>query len=186
MELYKIEKPTLKVSFEGISIHVLPPLKKHLDRMKFVKTEIEQRRILHEIINRNSEKKTIGLKNVLELSRENFMVLMNGIIELETKILDLPELETPYYPTDEEDIIKLERQTAPEKMVADYINAPLEKVYELDLVDYMLLLRDAVIYGNSGTEKGREYLENCYLRMQREPDRAGLRKAAGKTKKSPR
>lgn len=47
--------------------------------------------------------------------------------------------------------------------------------------DYWLLLRDAVIHQLSQTQRGREYLEQCWVLEQTEPDRQGLRESFGRT-----
>ena len=38
-----------------------------------------------------------------------------------------------------------------------------------------MLLRDAFIYKQSQTKEGREYLEECWILEQTEPDREALR-----------
>lgn len=53
-------------------------------------------------------------------------------------------------------------------------------VGELCYYDYLVLLRDAIIYTLQGKEKGREYLEKCWILEQTEPDRKALRKRSGK------
>ena len=50
------------------------------------------------------------------------------------------------------------------------------EVWELDIVTYLMLKRDAVIYNHSKTEEGREYLYNCWRMEQTKPDRELLRK----------
>jgi len=54
------------------------------------------------------------------------------------------------------------------------------EVSELCYYDYLLLLRDAVIYRCSQTESGRDYLEKCWILEQSAPDRRALRKFAGR------
>lgn len=64
--------------------------------------------------------------------------------------------------------------------MADYAGISMIEVNELCYYDYLLLLRDAVIYRCSQTESGREYLEQCWILEQSAPDRKALRKFAGK------
>jgi hypothetical protein len=45
----------------------------------------------------------------------------------------------------------------------------------MEVLEYWLLLRDAVIYNYMQTKEGREYLDNCYRMEQKEPDRKKLR-----------
>lgn len=50
------------------------------------------------------------------------------------------------------------------------------ELMQVDCITFKMLLRDAYINRISQTEEGREYLENCWLITQTEPDRAQLRK----------
>lgn len=50
------------------------------------------------------------------------------------------------------------------------------ELMQVDCITFKMLLRDAYINRMSQTEEGREYLENCWLITQTEPDRAQLRK----------
>lgn len=181
MELFKLEKPLLTVFLErlNIKLSVLPPLKKHFYMLKFAETDIEYRKITHAVLNRNKEKKSVRLKDILALPSSDIADFINSVYDFEKRILELPELAIPYYDNGDEKP-KFQRLTAADKLVADYINAPIDKAQELDIMDYQLILREAVIYLNSGSEKGLEYLEDCYYFMQTEPDREGLRKIAGK------
>lgn len=74
--------------------------------------------------------------------------------------------ETPYLYTETQDI----------KMVADYTNLSFEAALELDCYTYKLLLKDAFIMRMSQSVEGREYLENCWILSQVNPDRHKLRK----------
>jgi len=51
---------------------------------------------------------------------------------------------------------------------------------DLDAFEYWSLLRDAVIYKYMQTEKGREYLDKCWILEQTKPDRKRLREKFGK------
>lgn len=62
-----------------------------------------------------------------------------------------------------------------EKRVAEYLRISMLEVEELDLIEYLFYLREAVIYNNSQTEEGREYLRNASRLEQTSPDRKRLR-----------
>ncbi|MCL2517988.1 MAG: hypothetical protein FWF15_05440 [Oscillospiraceae bacterium] len=49
------------------------------------------------------------------------------------------------------------------------------ETYDLCFYDWLVLLRDAMIYKASQTESGRKYLEKCRRLEQTEPDRQKLR-----------
>jgi hypothetical protein len=50
------------------------------------------------------------------------------------------------------------------------------ELMQLDCITFKMLLRDAFISKMRQTEEGREYLEDCWLITQTEPDRHKLRK----------
>ena len=60
-------------------------------------------------------------------------------------------------------------------MVCKHTGYNFDRLDDLDIFEYWLLLRDAVVYNFMQTEEGREYLENCYRMGQTEPDRKALR-----------
>ena len=62
-----------------------------------------------------------------------------------------------------------------EHLVSRYSGLNLIEVQELDIVDYLLLRRDAFIDAFSQSEKGIEYLNNAWRLEQTEPDRKALR-----------
>lgn len=64
-------------------------------------------------------------------------------------------------------------------MVAEYANMPISDVMRLDVIDYLILRRDAVISAFSRTEKGVEYLNNAWDYEQTDIDRASLRRDFG-------
>lgn len=72
-----------------------------------------------------------------------------------------------------------EVETEEIKKVADYTGLNFAEVTELDCYTFRLLFRDAYITELKKTEQGREYLEDCYLLTQTEPDRKGLRERFG-------
>lgn len=45
---------------------------------------------------------------------------------------------------------------------------------EIDI--YLFFMREAMIYENSQTKEGREYLKNCWRMEQTKPDRESLRR----------
>lgn len=50
------------------------------------------------------------------------------------------------------------------------------ELMQIDCITFKMLLRDAFINRMRQSEEGREYLENCWLIKQTEPDRAKLRR----------
>lgn len=80
----------------------------------------------------------------------------------------------PYYPSDS-DNGHYEVNTIEEKIVSDYTGYNFDRVEEIEVFEYWLLLRDAVIHKYLQTEEGREYLENCWTIEQTKPDRQSLR-----------
>lgn len=60
-------------------------------------------------------------------------------------------------------------------MVQEYTGLSMCDVEELNIIDYRVFLRDAVIYNCMKSDAGREFLERCWLLEQREPDREALR-----------
>ena len=62
------------------------------------------------------------------------------------------------------------------KMVSDYTRLNFNEVVELDCITFKMLLRDAFIDMMSKSEEGRDYLEQCWIIKQTEPDTAKLRK----------
>lgn len=79
-------------------------------------------------------------------------------------------------PGDDGDAVKYDIQTIGERFVAQYSGLSFVEIEELRIDVYFLLLRDAFIFEKSKTEEGREYLENCWILEQTEPDRRSLRK----------
>ena len=70
--------------------------------------------------------------------------------------------------------------TASEKLVMDYARLNFLEIEQLPIDVYLGLRRDAFIYKLNKTEKGREYLENCWIMEQTSPDRAKLKQLFGK------
>lgn len=78
-------------------------------------------------------------------------------------------------PGDNEDAVQYKIRTIAERLVAEYTNLSFSDIEEINIDIYLLLLRDAFIYRKRQTEEGREYLENCWILEQTEPDRKTLR-----------
>jgi hypothetical protein len=90
-----------------------------------------------------------------------------------------PKLKVPYSPS-AENKGHYEVNTIEEKIVSEYTGYNFERLEELSVFEFWLLLRDAVIYNCSQTKEGMEYLEKCWLADQTEPDRSTLKKYFGK------
>ena len=66
----------------------------------------------------------------------------------------------PFYPREEgERGIPYTLKTRGEKLVMDYCHLNIAQVQELPIDTYLFLMREAMIYENSQTEEGREYLK---------------------------
>jgi len=62
----------------------------------------------------------------------------------------------------------------------DYARLNFLEIEQLPVDVYLGLRRDAFIYKLNKTEKGREYLENCWIMEQTSPDREKLKQRFGK------
>ncbi len=69
--------------------------------------------------------------------------------------------------------------TMADKYVHDYTGIDFTAILSLDIFVYWQYLRDAVIYNYSQTEKGCDYLRQCWAAEQKEPDRVTLRRLFG-------
>ena len=85
-------------------------------------------------------------------------------------------IEIPSLPTGEELEEYLLTDTSSLKIVADYTGLNFNEVIELDCITFKMLVRDAFVDKMSQTEDGRDYLEQCWVLKQTEPDTAKLRK----------
>ena len=65
------------------------------------------------------------------------------------------------------------------KLVADYSGLNFNEVIELDCITFKMLVRDAFIDMMGKTEEGRDYLEQCWILKQTEPDTVKLRQFGG-------
>lgn len=63
--------------------------------------------------------------------------------------------------------------------MAEYAQISLFDVEQMSYYLYRVLLRDAVICKLSQSERGREYLDRCWLLEQTKPDRVKLREKTG-------
>lgn len=86
--------------------------------------------------------------------------------------IELPTLpvsdgkEEPYTETETDDLY----------LVSHYTGISFSELMRIDCITFKMLLRDALINRLRQSEEGREYLENCWLMKQTEPDRQTLRR----------
>lgn len=62
----------------------------------------------------------------------------------------------------------------------DYCHIDIYAVQEMEIDIYLFFLREAMIYENSQSEEGKEYLKDCWRMEQTKPEREKLRKKHGK------
>lgn len=60
-------------------------------------------------------------------------------------------------------------------MVSEYTGFNFILIEELEVFEFWLYLRDAVVYKYMQTEEGKKYLENCWRMEQTKPDRKAIR-----------
>lgn len=78
---------------------------------------------------------------------------------------------------------KYKSQLWQEKLVAEFAHISIFDAEELYIEDFLLILREAVIYNNSQSKSGIDYLEKCWILEQTKPERDKLReKFASKSK----
>ena len=65
-------------------------------------------------------------------------------------------------------------------MVSEYTGLNFNEIKDLNIVEYLIYLRDSFIHGKYQTEDGREYLRDCKRLTETEPDIKGLRETFGK------
>ncbi len=92
----------------------------------------------------------------------------------------IKKLKIPYYNDGSGDKGKYEVNTLEEKRICEYTGYDFDRLDDLEVFEYWLLLRDAVIYGHMQSEGGMEYLDNCYRMEQVKPQRNKLREKFGK------
>lgn len=64
--------------------------------------------------------------------------------------------------------------------MSEYTGLSFKQLEKMNVFEYWLYLRDAVIYRYNKTESGREYLKKCWILEQTKPDRATLREKFGR------
>jgi len=62
------------------------------------------------------------------------------------------------------------------RLVSEYTGLNFNEVIELDCITFKMLFRDAFVDFMSRTEEGRDYLEQCWILKQTEPNKRALRK----------
>ena len=90
------------------------------------------------------------------------------------------KLTVPSCPDTQEEEGHYEISTLEEKIVRDYTGYDFERIGSLTVFEFWLYLRDAVIYNCQQTDKGKEYLDQCWAAEQENPNRQALRKLFGK------
>lgn len=85
----------------------------------------------------------------------------------------------PSYPDDDEKG-RYEVNTLEEKIICEYTGYDFDRLEDLEIFEYWLYLRDAVVYNRMQTPEGNEYLNKCWILQQTEPQRDELRKKFGK------
>lgn len=96
-----------------------------------------------------------------------------------------PKLTIPYCPGENDNAGEMEPiNTLDCKFVADYAGLTLSDVENLSVLEFWLLLHDAVTYRLSETKEGREYLERSQALKQTEPDVMALRGTFGRRNES--
>lgn len=73
-----------------------------------------------------------------------------------------------------------EVNTLEEKIIREYTGFAFRDLEELDVFEYWLYLRDAIVYNYSQTKEGRDYLDQCWILEQTAPQRDKLRQKFGK------
>lgn len=61
----------------------------------------------------------------------------------------------------------------------DYCHIDIYSVQEMEIDIYLFFLREAMIYENSQSEEGRNYLKDCWRMGQTKPERNKLREKYG-------
>ena len=68
--------------------------------------------------------------------------------------------------------------------MSDYSRLSFREIDSLDIVDFLVLRRDAYIDRLERTDKGTEYLKTAWRLQQTDIDREGLRKKFGTKEKN--
>lgn len=177
MDLHKIEYPTMQVTFKNKTFNVYPPPKYILG---FPLGNIEKlKAICAELMSNNEQNYSFSADDLTDADTIEFI---QGLYCFINEIHENPKFKVPYYPETEEIEVKYVNETYQERIVSDYSGIDFNKIEELNIADFWLLLRNAVIYFRSQTDEGKEYLDKCWCLEQTEPDRDTLRKMFGKEK----
>jgi hypothetical protein len=81
----------------------------------------------------------------------------------------------PYAPPEKESRAFFKNTTQAEKIVQEYTGIDFLRIGETGLFTFWRYLHDAVVWNNSQTDSGREYLEKAYVFQQTKPDVEGLK-----------
>lgn len=120
--------------------------------------------------------KSIAETDTLE-DLQNFIT--RYIAEIETIRAKNPQLQTPYYPEEDERKHYYNCNTADIKIVSDYTGLNFSEIHSLDIFTFWAWLHDAVVWNCEKSEDGQDYLEKCWTNSQTEPDRTALREMLG-------
>lgn len=85
------------------------------------------------------------------------------------------KIPNAYKQEEDKHIHRYRPTTLDRKMIYDYAGYNFEQQEDLGLLVFYSLLRDSFIYTHSQSEKGNEYLDDCWLMEQTKADRSGLR-----------
>ena len=120
-------------------------------------------------------------KNIAEInSFDEFQsFLTEYLTEIETERAENPQLQTPYYPEDDEQKHYYNCNSTDIKIVSDYTGLNFCQIHELDIFTFWAWLHDAVVWDCNKSEDGQDYLEKCWTNLQTEPDRTALREILG-------
>jgi len=166
----------------GTRLHIHPPtVSQYYDKYFAASEDEEVYSTIAEIVSRNDE----GITFTADDISNKFTV-----VDIIRFIGDFPEwirkekesdpnLNVPYYPEKGESKAYFRCVSGFKKIAADYSGCSIREVYDMDVFEYWSILHDAVVWNNSGTKEGREYLENAYMYMQERPDRKTARKLLG-------
>ncbi len=176
-----IDYAPMTVQFkDSSSIELCPPKIGVIKRINNVSTIVNNEAASDELLfcisallSDNHQKRTISAELIRrEFGADDIQKLLSAVMSWLKEIKNMPELSIPKYASDaDEDVeVKYTAYTNFEKNVIDYTNLNINQVDELDLVSYLIYLRDAYIYGLSQTKKGREYLEDAWYMSQTDMD----------------
>lgn len=167
MNLYKTKYPTMWVELKGVTVDVLPPQKKYIS----AGTSIDDyKQFCVDIINNNVQKIKFTVR---DFTQGDALALIQSFWLYVKTLHEMPELKIPYC-YEKADEIKYNIETFAEKLVSEYSKLSFFEIEEMNIVDFWLALRNAVIYNRCQSEDGRKYLEKCWCSEQKTADRDGL------------